>query len=101
VQKFNLTGGYLGEFGGYGTQPGQMAFPTGIAVDEDGYVYVVDQGNSRIQKLTPQGESLSVFGMPGSGDGELNTPYGIAVLNQQVYITDQGNSRVQVFSALQ
>jgi hypothetical protein len=33
--------------------PGQLKLPTDMAVDNDGYVYVVDFGHERIQKFAP------------------------------------------------
>lgn len=40
------------------------------------------------------------FGEPGSGDGEFDAPYGIAVdVAGNLYVTDAGNARVQKFSA--
>jgi len=43
----------------------------------------------------------SVFGAPGSGDGQLAEPEGVAVSEAtgDVYVVDRGNSRVVVFSA--
>lgn len=57
-------------FGGAGI--GQLGFAEGVAVDNDplspsyGDVYVVDIGNHRVQKFTPAGEFLLMFG------GEVN-----------------------------
>jgi hypothetical protein len=55
VQKFNSTGGYLAQWGSYGTGPGQFAFPWGIATDAFGNVYVADRDNVRIEKFTSTG----------------------------------------------
>jgi DNA-binding beta-propeller fold protein YncE len=38
--------------GGGGTELGEFNFPTGVAVDNIGNVYVADSLNHRIQKLT-------------------------------------------------
>ena len=40
---------YVGFFGGHGVNDGQFAFPTGVAVDDRGRVYVADTANGRIQ----------------------------------------------------
>ena len=51
IQKFTGTGTFLTAWGGYGIGNGQFHSPTGVATDVAGNVYVVDQGNARIQKF--------------------------------------------------
>ena len=43
------------EWGMYGIGPGEFDSPAGIAVSPDGFVYVLDRGNNRIQKFTQDG----------------------------------------------
>ena len=38
------------------------------------------------------------WGGLGAGDGELNTPSGIFIDNDEVYVADQDNNRIQVFN---
>ncbi len=45
--------------------PMALLHPKGIAVDEQGYIYVADTGNHRILKVSPTGELLAVWGSPG------------------------------------
>ena len=52
VLIFNMIGEYLGRFGRFGTDSQSFDLPTGIAVDNDGNVYVVDTSNNRVQKFT-------------------------------------------------
>jgi len=58
IQVFTEDGFFLSEWGEKGEETGQFDGPTDIAVDEQGYVYVVDWGNHRIQafqiKIEPQ-----------------------------------------------
>jgi DNA-binding beta-propeller fold protein YncE len=37
----------------YGSAPGQVRYPSGLAVDGAGNLYVADIGNDRVQKYTP------------------------------------------------
>lgn len=82
-------------------QAGTFSEPWGIAVAGDGSVYVADTWNHRIQKFTPQGELLQVFGRPGlvaDGPDHFWGPRGVAVdADGNVYVTDTGNRRVAVF----
>ncbi len=78
--------------------------PTGLAVDRSGQLYVIDAGNSRIQKLDSNGNFLLMWGSDGSGDGQFYfTKYQIASLAVDsagnVYVTDSGNYRVQKFDS--
>ncbi len=71
--------------------------PTGIAVG-GGNVYVVDQGYARIQKFDSVGTFLTTWGSQGTGEGQFNTPVGIAVdASGNVYVADANNHRIQKF----
>ena len=49
VTVFKSDGTFVTSFCKYGSKPGQLCYPMGVAVDSDGFVYVCDQGNNRIQ----------------------------------------------------
>ena len=49
VSVFEKDGRYVRSLGKYGMGKGELCYPAGITVDSDGYVYVCDQGNNRIQ----------------------------------------------------
>jgi secreted PhoX family phosphatase len=81
--------------------------PTGIAVDGSGNLYVADQGNSTIRRLSSAGTNWVVFtvaglaGSSGSTDGigsaaRFNGPYAIAADNNtNVYVADSLNSTIR------
>ena len=81
----------------------------GIAIDNQGAVYVADAQDNRVRKITPDGviQTVAGNGTPGfAGDGGpaaqalLNHPYGLAVdASRNVYIADLGNARVRRVSA--
>lgn len=72
---------------------------TDIAWDSRGNGYISDgYVNSRIAKVSKDGEWLTSWGEPGAGPGQLMTPHSIAVDAQdQIYVADRGNRRIQVF----
>jgi predicted membrane-bound mannosyltransferase/sugar lactone lactonase YvrE len=90
-------GGRL-SIGTTGTAQGLFIKPTGLAVDQDGNLYVVDSGNNRIQKFDRDGRFLAEVGGTGSADGQFSEPWGVAVDAQgNVYVADTWNHRIQKF----
>ncbi len=59
-------------------------------------------GNHRVQVFTLEGDFLRQFGRYGNGDGELNTPAGIATVRNVpgsgVWVADTRNNRIVQFS---
>ena len=51
VRRFNKDGVEERSWGGLGKEQGQFTEPVGLAVDKDGKVYVVDNGNARAADL--------------------------------------------------
>ena len=70
-------------------------------MDPQGYVYVIDTSNNRVELLNPSLRSVGTWGRRGEGNGEFSFPVGavgIAVdASGRVYVADPGNNRVQVF----
>jgi hypothetical protein len=49
-------------------------FPVGVAVDENGSIFVLDSKEICIKKFNAGGSYLTRFGRPGQGPGELDYP---------------------------
>ncbi len=49
IKLFTVEGRFLDRFGGLGTRPGQVAFPSDVATDGRDRVYVAERGGGRIQ----------------------------------------------------
>lgn len=58
VARFAADGTFLLDWGEPGEGPGQFNLPHGIALDDEGRVYVADRTNLRIQVFTPDGEFI-------------------------------------------
>ena len=52
VSVVTLDGKLIAQWGEFGTEPGQMNRPSGIAQDPDGHIYIADTMNHRVQKLS-------------------------------------------------
>jgi len=55
IHRFSPAGQLLLSWGEPGSGPGQFHVPHGLAVDQDGTVYVADRENSRVQIFTSDG----------------------------------------------
>ena len=86
----------------------RFAFPTGVALDRQGNVYVADFANHAIRKITPDGRVSTLAGSPGepgSADGagaaaRFNQIHGVAVDDAgNVYAADFGNHTIRKISA--
>lgn len=61
VYKYDTNGVLLTSWGGAGSAPSEFNRPSGIAVDMNGWVYVADADNHRVQVFAPPGESSVNF----------------------------------------
>jgi sugar lactone lactonase YvrE len=81
------------------TEPGEFAKPSGVAVDEDGNVYVSDTWNNRIQEFDADGRFIRAFGEAGDGPGYFARPKGISIDGDgHIWVADALQDRVQVFT---
>ena len=70
-----------------------------VAVDWSDNVFVTDYVNDRIQKFTNTGKFIRKWGSHGSGNGQFDTPIGIAINpNGYVFVADYLNDRIQKFT---
>ena len=89
-----------------------LNFPTGVAADVAGNLFIADQSNHRVRRVDGQGNITTVAGIgtpcanpsanPACGDGgqaviaQLNVPTGVAVdVAGNLFIADQNNHRVR------
>ena len=98
--------GYSGD-GGPATKA-TFTYPTGVAVDSSGNVYVADSANCAIRKINTSGIITTVAGGQGGfgGDGgpatkaQLSGPQGVTVdASGNLYIADNGNERIRYVNA--
>lgn len=86
----------------------QFHQPTDVAVAADGTLYVADNENDCIRKISPDGEVSTFAGAPGNGgfaDGQgasarFSSPTGVAIGSDgHVYVADTKNNRIRHIDA--
>jgi DNA-binding beta-propeller fold protein YncE len=78
-----------------------MNFPGAVAVDSQGFVYVPDSDNHRVQILQADGTFVVAWGQNGTGEGEFDHPSSIALdATGSIYVDDKDNNRIQKFLGL-
>ena len=76
----------------------QLFKPRDVAVDNENNIYILDAGNYRIQKYSPEGNYTATFGKQGQGPGELSSPSNLNIdINNTIYVLDSRNSRIQKY----
>ncbi len=78
---------------------GEFSAPIyGLAIDQQGSLFVVDNGNNRVQKFDNNGNFIILWGNFGSSSGAFHNPTGIATdAKGDVWVVDTNNHRVQKF----
>ena len=97
---------YIGEFGrGIPSEQeveladGDVLWPTAIALDSKGNVYLADEWFNRISIFSKDGEWIGKWGTAGSSGGQINRPSGLAFdRDDNLFLVDSLNNRVQIFT---
>ncbi|GMW02883.1 MAG: hypothetical protein AMXMBFR84_40190 [Candidatus Hydrogenedentota bacterium] len=109
VSVYSPGGDLKFQFGSRGKGDGEFDCPGGIAIGNDGRIYIADQTNHRIQVFDKTGAFLFKWGRHGSAPGEFggagaansrtSGPQFVAVDNTgNVWTTEGSNGRIQKFS---
>ncbi len=97
--KYSSDGTLLGAWGERGSGNGQFIEPSGVAIDSEGFIYVSDLQNHRIQKFNAEMEYITqwtgeVFG------SSIFSPYTAAIDSEDyIYVIDISNRCVQKFTS--
>jgi trimeric autotransporter adhesin len=113
IRKVTVSSGVISTVAGNGTfgfsgdgsaaTSAQIAFPSDVAVDSTGNIYIADLGNHRIRKVTTGGVISTLAGTGAQGftsSGPLSSaqfwqPASIAADNSgNVFVLDSGNNRI-------
>jgi DNA-binding beta-propeller fold protein YncE len=95
VQKFDLNGRYIAEFG---QSPG-INIGWGLAIDARGNTWVAAQGSNALMEFDPSGNFVGWLGSTGSANGQFLGPAGVTLTsNGDMWVVDQGNARLERFN---
>lgn len=106
VSTFAGTAGSLDATNGTGADA-RFKFPSGVAVDKAGNVYIADTENHLVRKISPSAEVTTFAGrsgvqgsIDGAGtDATFNNPVGLAVdSGGNIFVADYGNRIIRKIS---
>jgi len=93
-----VTGKLIQTIGTNGSGQLQFDQPNGIAVDDQGRIFITEQTNRRVQVLNRNYTFAGFIGGPGNGAGQFDKPMGIAAdATGRIYVTDENLNKVAVF----
>lgn len=86
-------------FGSRGDGEAQFNHPSGVTVDKQGFIYVCDSKNNRVQKFDGDGNFVKQFNGEESVYGYLNQPTGININEEdELFVVDRGNGHIVVLN---
>ncbi len=94
LQKFSPQGDLLAE--AEGADLGRLlVYFNSLALDYFNNVWVTDSSNDQVHKFTRQLVYLDSYGSPGKGDGQFDSPRGIAINRHygQVFVVEADSSQ--------
>jgi len=99
VRVFNVSSGeHVRDIGSRGTNPGQFNLARDIAMGSDGFLYIVDGGNFRVQVFRQNGFFIKQFGRIGVSGGQFARPKGIDTDPEgNIYVSDAAFGNFQIF----
>jgi hypothetical protein len=69
-----------------------------FAVDDEGFIFILDRKDNRIKIFNPEAKFVRAFGKQGQGPGEMNGPVGISITPAgEILVEDALNQRLTFF----
>ena len=100
VKAFTMLGDRLFDIGQEGDSDQKFKSPSGIALDREGRLHVLDGQSRRVYVYGIDGAFLRKFPLSRGGVGDSNMPRGIAVDSAgHIYVTDGVNNNILIFES--
>jgi DNA-binding beta-propeller fold protein YncE len=96
VQVFTPEGRFLRSIGEFGNGPGQFTWPFDLAVDADGNIYVADDKEQTLAKLTPSGDQIWRRGGLGETEPLLQGHQHLSMLDPEGRLLTTNDDRGRV-----
>lgn len=106
VTVYGKDGKFAGRVGGRGTAPGKFLLPAGLALDEEGNIYVMDRNLERMQSFDAKGQYQATYVNPKKKDPQKQVAifpgaYGVAVSKGLIYYTNHMGEKLVVYKIVQ
>ncbi|MCK4646464.1 MAG: 6-bladed beta-propeller [Candidatus Aminicenantes bacterium] len=89
---------FLTKFGGTAVKSFKQI--SGVTVDKNNNLYIIDTSSAKVKKYNPEGKNLRAFGQIGKEFRKLKIPAGIAIDSKgNLYVTDAKTHGVLLFDA--
>jgi len=99
ILKCDIESEYYGIFASHGVDDGQFIWPTSIAIDGNGLIYVTDEHLNRISIFDQESKFIKKWDASGDDEIDISKPAGIAIDSENfVWIVDNQESSVKKFS---
>ena len=95
IQVFDLDLNFIQSIGSCGNGRGEFDRPFDVKFHTDGYMYVTEYDNKRVQVLNRSGHFIRVF--DEEGKGKLCGPSGLYIVDKYVYVSDYSDNRIVVY----
>lgn len=97
VQIFDASGRFKAGFGRHTDRPQDFHFPTALALDGAGCIWVADTFAHDVRAYSTSGKFLGAFGGRGTGRGYFSYPSDVTVTRDTLYVLEKAGRRVQAF----
>ena len=96
IQQINIqTGTVVKTFGKEGEGTREFNLPTDVCLDEERRIVVTEMWSKRIQVMSCQGETISIFG--NIGPEKLKGPRSCLPYKDKFFVSDGGNNCINAF----